>query len=77
MSCIRCGGETYGSQKICSRCLMDWSVMRKAIWDYHDKIVGKISKENLKFRQEDTKGLEKIWRKDKDKFQEIISREGV
>ena len=73
MACIRCGGDTFGNQKICSKCLMDWSAMRKVIWDYHSKKHGKISKENLAFRQKDTKRLEKIWRKDKNKFQEIIN----
>ncbi|MEX0595050.1 MAG: hypothetical protein WD512_01015 [Candidatus Paceibacterota bacterium] len=47
--------------------------MRKLIWDYHEKIYGKLSYENLKIRQEETKKLEKIWRKDKDKFQEIMN----
>ena len=72
MSCRRCGKDTYGSQTICSKCLIDWSAMRKLIWDYHDKIYGKLSNDNLKTRQEETKKLERIWRKDKDKFQEII-----
>ena len=75
MSCRRCGGDTYGSRTICSRCLMGWSAMRKLIWDYHEKIYGKLSNDDLKIRQKDTKRLEKIWRKDKDKFQEIIGGE--
>lgn len=76
MSCRRCGGDTYGSQSICSRCLSDWSAMRKLIWDYHEKIYGKLTNENLKIRQKDTKRLEKIWRKDKEKFQEILIKGG-
>lgn len=72
MSCRRCGGDTYRTQTICSRCLSDWSAMRKLIWDCHEKIYGKLSPDNLKIRQEETKKLEKIWRKDKDKFQEMI-----
>ena len=74
MSCRRCGRETYGSQSICSKCLMDWSAMRKEIWDYHERIYGKLTKDNLKMRQKDTRRLEKIWRKDKNKFQEILSK---
>ena len=76
MSCRRCGGDTFGNQSICSRCLSDWSAMRKLVWDYHDKIHGKLSQINLKVRQKDTKRLEGIWRKDKDKFQEIINKGG-
>ena len=72
MSCKRCGGDTYGSQTICSRCLSDWSAMRKLIWVYTEKKYGKLSADNLKIRQKETKKLEAIWRKDKDKFQEII-----
>ena len=72
MSCKICGGDTYAGQRICSKCLLDWSAMRKQIWDYHEKIYGKLSNDNLKIRQKDTKRLEKIWRKDKDKFQKLL-----
>ena len=46
--------------------------MRKLIWDYTEKKYGKLSADNLKICQKETKKLEAIWRKDKDKFQEII-----
>jgi len=72
MKCIRCGRDTCGNKTICSRCLQDWSAMRKLIWDYHEKKYGKLSNDNLKIHQKDTKKLERIWRKDKDKFQELI-----
>lgn len=75
MKCIKCGRETYAGQRICSKCLLDWQTMRKQIWDYHDKKYGKLSTDNLKKRQKETKKLEKIWREDKDKFQEIIKEE--
>jgi len=72
MGCKRCGGDTIGNQRICFRCLRDWSAMRKLIWDHTEKKYGKLSADNLKIRQKETKKLEAIWRKDKDKFQEII-----
>ena len=72
MSCKRCGGDTYGSQNVCSRCLSDWSAMRKQAWDFIGGKLGKLSSENLKSYQKEMKKLEAIWRKDKDKFQEII-----
>lgn len=75
MSCRRCGGATYGNQTICSKCLMDWSAMRKQAWDFIEKKLGKLSPENLKSYQKEMKKLEAVWRKDKDKFQEMIKEE--
>jgi len=68
MSCRTCGRETYGGQRFCSNCLNDWSEMRKMIWDYHTSKYGKISPDNLKIRQSETRRLDKLWRRDKDAF---------
>ena len=72
MSCRRCGGDTYGSQSFCSKCLSDWSAMRKQAWDFIEKKLGNLSSENLKSYQKEMKKLEAVWRKDKDKFQELL-----
>jgi len=73
MKCRTCGQETAGNMNFCYRCLNDWSSMRKQIWDFSEKKYGKLSADNLKVYKEEAKKLEKIWRKDKNKFQEIIT----
>ena len=46
--------------------------MRNAIWDFHEKKYGKLSPDNLKVRQKETKKLEKLWRKDKAAFEQAL-----
>ena len=74
MKCKTCGKDTVGNMNFCYGCLNDWSEMRKQIWNHHEKKYGKLSIDNLKIRQKYTKRLEAIWRKDKNKFQEILSK---
>ena len=68
MKCRTCGNDTAGSMRFCQNCLYNWSKMRKVIWDYHEKKYGKLTGDNLLFRQKDTKRLEKIWRKNTNDF---------
>ena len=65
--CIRCG-KCEAVKRICYSCLDKWEEMRKAIWDYHETNYGKLTPDNLKVRQKDTKRLERIWKKDKGEF---------
>jgi len=74
MKCRTCGKDTIGNMNFCYECLNNWSSMRKQIWNYHEEKYGKLSNNNLKIRQKDTKRLEAIWRKDKNKFQEILTK---
>lgn len=72
MKCRTCGRDTVGSMNFCYKCLNDWSTMRKQSWVFIEKKLGKLSSENLKSYQKEMKKLEKVWRKDKNKFQEIL-----
>lgn len=66
MKCKYCGRETIGNSRVCHKCLMDWLTMRKQIWDYHENKYGKLTAENLKIRQKETRKLDRLWRKDPD-----------
>lgn len=73
MGCRRCGGELYGNKSVCPKCMDDWQAMRKMIWDYCVKKFGGVTRETLADCQKESRRLSRIWRKDKDKFQEIIN----
>jgi hypothetical protein len=64
--CIRCGGETH--QRICPFCLSNWCDMRSAIFNKLQEKYGKLNPDNHQFFIKQTKKLESIWRKDKEKF---------
>lgn len=59
----------------------EWAIIgqvyvHRLCWDDIKKEYGELSQENLKIRQKETKRLENIWRKDKDKFLEEIKKGG-
>lgn len=69
--CIRCWEEAY-SKKICSACLSSWSDMRIEVYGELEKALGHFSFQNQIVFKKEMKRLEKIWRKDKDKFQQEV-----
>jgi hypothetical protein len=73
MKCIRCGEEST-NKKICYSCLGKWTTMRSEIFDTLQNKYGKFSQENHSLFIKETKRLEKIWKKDKDKFIEEINK---
>ncbi len=75
MKCKYCGRETSGSYTMCHSCMQDFTTMRNQIWDYHEKKYGKLTPENLKLRQKDSRRLSNVWKKNPEKFQEIIQGE--
>jgi len=74
MECKYCGRETIGGCRLCIKCQQDFTEMRKQIWYYHDKKYGKLTNENLKIRQQETKKLTNLWKKNPEKFYETIGR---
>ena len=68
MKCIRCWQDTLTSAKICPSCISDWSDMRTSIFNVLQEKHGKLSPINHQMFIKETKRLESIWRKDKQKF---------
>ena len=66
--CIRCGQKILTSAKICPSCIHDWSDMRRSIFTVLEEKYGKLSPTNHQLFIKETKRLESIWRKDKQKF---------
>jgi hypothetical protein len=70
--CVRCGCDSYAA-KVCTACMSSWSKMRTELFDYLQKKHGEMCGNNLMLIQNETKRLEKTWRKDKEKFYKEIS----
>jgi hypothetical protein len=66
--CIRCGNETLGPQRVCPSCLGNWCDMRSMVFDKLTLVYGKLSPTNHPLFIKETKRLESIWRKDKERF---------
>ncbi|HRW22333.1 MAG TPA: hypothetical protein P5509_10190 [Bacteroidales bacterium] len=71
--CIRCGDDTLTGARICPTCLSNWSDMRTTVFNALQEKYGKLNPQNHKFFIKETKRLERIWRKDKGKFEQEIS----
>ena len=67
--CIRCGDDVFGTGKICSDCLNKYTEMGTRIFDKLQEKHEKLCADNLKLFQKERKRLERIWRKDKIKFE--------
>ena len=67
--CISCGKERLDGKRVCSTCISNWANMRGAIFQACENRYGKLNPSNHAQYIADTKRLEKIWRKDKEKFQ--------
>lgn len=66
--CIRCGNDILTAAKICPSCLSDWSDMRTQVFTVLEGKYGKLSPTNHQMFIKETKRLESIWRKDKQRF---------
>lgn len=66
--CTKCGDDTLTSSRICPSCLSNWSEMRTIIFNALQNKYGKLNPSNHKLFIKETKRLERIWRKDKEKF---------
>ena len=66
--CIRCGQDTLTSARICRACLDNWTHMRTSIFNVLQEKYGKLSPSNHQLFIKETKRLESIWRKDKQRF---------
>ena len=69
--CIRCGSY-HDNKKICNSCLIIWTSMRGVIWETMTIIHGSFSPETQKEWVNQTKKLEKTWRKDPEEFKKQI-----
>lgn len=66
--CIRCHSKMITAGSICPSCLDDWSTMRSEIFNALQSKYGKLSPTNHQLFIKETKRLESIWRKDKNRF---------
>ena len=66
--CRKCGEEARVNSRICNKCLDDWSNMRIEIFNKLQEKYGKMNQTNHPTFIKETKRLERIWRKDKQKF---------
>ena len=67
--CKTCWKEIYPGERICHSCLKEWTDMRTIAHKAAQKKYGKMNGENLKDIQKEMRRLEKLWRKDKQKFE--------
>lgn len=65
--CRKCGGEVCG-RSICRGCLRKWTDMRAIAFGYVQNKHGKMCADNLKVIQKEMKGLDRLWKRDPDKF---------
>lgn len=75
--CRKCGGEAY-NRRICSGCLRKWTDMRVVAFEHVQNKHGKMCADNSKVIQKDMKRLDRLWRRDPDKFYaEVEPKESV
>ena len=64
--CTKCGDEKVAG--VCHSCLRNWIDMRTVIFNKLTEKYGTLSPTNHELFKKQTKRLENIWRKDKEKF---------
>lgn len=74
MKCIRCGGEAFSGHKICRSCMDDWGEMRTRIFNALQDKYGMLSLITQGVFKRETKRLENLWRKDRDRFEVEIGK---
>ena len=72
--CRTCHNETLSGRRICPSCLSKWSDMRTLIFNTLTDVYGKMTQSNHPTFIKETKRLERIWRKDKEKFEIEINK---
>ncbi len=73
--CRKCGQETNIPGKyLCDICLSKWTDMKTIIFNTLQNKYGKLNKENHPIFMKESKRLVRIWRKDKDKFNNEINK---
>lgn len=72
MKC-KCGKDAWPNRRVCPTCLSLWSEMRKQLFDFLENKHGKMCQLNHPLFIEETKRLERVWRKDPNKFVAEIS----
>lgn len=60
--------------KICSSCMGKWTNMRSSVFDALTKKHGEMSATNHPLFRSEMKRLEKVWRKDKEKFETELEK---
>jgi len=70
--CKRCDEDTLTSAKICPTCLDNWTHMRTEVLNILGEKHGKLSPDNHELFIKETKRLESVWKKDKNRFAWLI-----
>lgn len=72
--CIRCNEDipSYEDRKICRSCMNDWKQMRATNYSYCEKTIGKMEGEQFAPFQKEMKRLENIWKRNKEKWMQIV-----
>ncbi len=69
--CRTCGREAY-YRRICSDCLREWSAMRTRAFAYAQDIHGPLTQTNHPQIAKTMRRLDKMWKKNRDKFNKEI-----
>jgi hypothetical protein len=72
--CRTCENETGLGKRICYKCLSKWSDMRADAFEFLQSKYGKMSPENHPIITKEMKRLDRLWRKDIDKFYKEIHK---
>lgn len=71
--CKTCGGDAI-TGRICPRCLDEWTAMRSEVHSALQVKLGKLSPQNHEEYKKQMKRLEKIWKKDKEKYKDELRK---
>ncbi len=66
--CRKCGIEIFPGERICLECKKKYMEMCKIVWAYSERRHGKMSRENLELFKQDRRRLERLWKRDPEKF---------
>ncbi len=76
MAKCKCGRDAWPNRRVCPSCLADWTEMRKKAFYFIEKKQGKMSAVNHPIFKTEIRRLEKLWRKDPNKFEIEINEGG-
>ncbi len=76
MAKCKCGRDAWPNRRVCQICLKNWSDMKGKAFHFIEGKYGKLNAENHPIFKTEMRRLEKIWRKDSNKFEIEINEGG-
>lgn len=73
-NCKRCGTDLPANEqrRICIECMGNWRTMKSISYQHCEQTIGEMKGENFNPFQQEMKRLERIWKKDKVKWETIV-----